>query len=170
MLATRPFAKRLGVLLLTSALVAPNIVACSTRSGATYTPDEAGTAMEVTRASILQSRAVVIEGLRSDQAAGWGTAVGATVAGAAAYGLTRADTPLGVAVTIIAAIGGALVGTIAEEQKNKWPGAEYILAQSDGTSKAIVQVLARDETIIPPGEQVAIIHGRKGFYRVVPVK
>jgi outer membrane lipoprotein SlyB len=113
---------------------------------------------------------VVIEGLRSDQAAGWGTAVGATVAGAAAYGLTRADTPLGVAVTIIAAIGGALVGTIAEEQKNKWPGAEYILDQSDGTQKAIVQVLARDEKIIPPGQQVAIIHGRKGFYRVVPVK
>jgi len=108
------------------------IAGCTFKGGSTYKPNETGTVMQVKRVNVVSSRKVVIEGLKDDQSVGWGTAVGATVAGAATYGLTKADTPLGVAVTIIAAIGGAMVGTIIEERKNRYPGAEYILATETG--------------------------------------
>ncbi len=162
--------KRAAFLLLTTALIVPSLPGCSTKSGATYTPDEAGSVMDVSRATVTHSRQVIIEGLKNDQAAGWGTIVGATVAGAGAYGLTRGDSPLGVAVTIIAAVGGALAGTLIEEQKNKWPGAEYILEQTSGKQIAVVQTLTSGEKIIPSGQSVVILHGKNGFIRVVPDK
>jgi len=164
------FAKRAAFLLLSTVLIAPALLGCSTKSGATYTPDEAGAVMDVSRASVTRSREVTIEGLNGDQAVGWGTVIGATVAGAGVYGLTKADSPLGVAVTIIAAIGGALAGTVIEEQTNKRQGAEYILDQKDGKPFAVVQTLTSGEEIIPAGTNVLIIHGKKGFIRVVPDK
>ena len=111
-----------------------------------------------------------IYSLLSHQTPAWGTAVGATVAAAGAYGLTRADTPLGIAVTIIAAVGGALAGTVVEEQKNKWQGIEYILQQNSGKEIAVVQTLTMGETIIPAGRSAIIHHGNNGFVRVVPDK
>lgn len=140
---------------------------CTYKSGSTYKPEEAGAAMDVTRAQVLKSRPVVIEGLKDGQAVGWGTVIGATVAGAATYGLTGADTPLGTAVTIIAAVGGALVGTLAEEQVNRRPGAEYVLEREDGRTLAVVQSLEKGSEILPAGTRVLILHGRRGFVRVV---
>jgi len=144
------------------------VTACSYRSGATYTPDEAGSVMQVRTGKVTSSRQVVIEGLNSQQAAGWGTVIGATVAGAAAYGLTQADTPLGVAVTIIAAVGGALAGTVVEEQKNRRPGAEYVIQPTSGESLAVVQSLTGDEKVLPPGTPVVVLYGKSGYVRVVP--
>lgn len=163
----RPAIRKASAALCMAALLGP-FAACATKSGATYNPAEAGHPMKVEEGRVLQSRAVVVEGLKGNQAAGWGTVVGATVAGAGAYGLTRADTPLGTAVTIIAAVGGALAGTIAEEQVNHHPGAEYIVKTSDGRSFGVVQVLQGDEKIIPPNSKVLILHGQQGFVRVVP--
>lgn len=162
--------RSLTAAVIVAALALPAVPGCSTKSGATYTPDEAGRTMEVRRGAVLQSRAVTIEGLKDGQQGGWGTMIGATVAGAGAYGLTGADTPLGVAVTIIAAVGGALAGTVLEEQKNKFPGAEYIVDPADGKSFGVVQTLTRDETIIPPGQKVLILYGKNNFVRVVPDK
>ncbi|HSR55452.1 MAG TPA: hypothetical protein VLN73_04385, partial [Alphaproteobacteria bacterium] len=123
---------------------------------------------KVKRVSVVSSRKVIIEGLKNDQAVGWGTAVGATVAGATAYGLTKADTPLGVAVTIIAAVGGALAGTVLEERKNRHPGAEYILQGDTGDPFAVVQAMGSDDEILPPGRRAVVLYGRGGFVRVVP--
>jgi outer membrane lipoprotein SlyB len=66
-------------------------------SGTTYTPNETGTIMRVEDASVLSSREVKISGLDNKQAAGWGTAIGAAVAGTSAYGITKTDNPAGVA-------------------------------------------------------------------------
>jgi hypothetical protein len=49
--------------------------------------------MPVEQARVVSSREVLIAGLDDKQAAGWGTAVGATIAGTAAYGITKADNP-----------------------------------------------------------------------------
>jgi outer membrane lipoprotein SlyB len=144
--------------------------ACAYKGASTYKPNETGTVMEVKRVTIVSSRKVVIEGLKDNQTVGWGTAIGATVAGAAAYGLTKADTPLGVAVTIIAAVGGALAGTVLEERKNRHPGAEYILQGEDGKPFAVVQALSGDDEVLGPGRRAAVLYGRGGFVRVVPEK
>lgn len=149
-------------------LIIMGITACAYKGGSTYKPNETGTVMEVKRVTIISSRKVIIEGLKDNQTVGWGTAVGATVAGAAAYGLTKADTPLGVAVTIIAAVGGALAGTVIEEQKNRHPGAEYILQGNDGKSFAVVQALGSGDEILKPGRRAVVIYGRGNFVRVVP--
>jgi outer membrane lipoprotein SlyB len=144
------------------------IAGCTFQSGSTYRPNETGTVMQVKRVNVVSSRKVVIEGLKGDQSVGWGTLVGATVAGAATYGLTEADTPLGVAVVIIAAIGGAMVGTIAEERKNRHPGAEYILQPETGNPFAVVQALGSDDKVLAKGRRAVVLYGRGGFVRVVP--
>lgn len=164
-------ARRPATLALAAMLAAAvPLAACTTKSASTYKPSEAGQAMDVSRATVLRSRPVVIEGLKEGQTVGWGAAIGAATAGAATYGLTEADTPLGVAVTIIAAIGGALAGTVAEEQLNRNPGAEYVLEPESGKTFAVVQTLTGDDKVLPPGEHVLVIQNRQGFYRVVPDK
>jgi outer membrane lipoprotein SlyB len=154
----------------TAAFMALAVVlsACSYRGESTYKPGEAGTVMKVERGIVTNARSVTIEGLKKDQAVGWGTVVGAGVAGAATYGLTGADTPLGVAVTIIAAIGGALVGTRVEELKNRHPGAEYIIKRDDGSTFGVVQALPNKESVLPKGRRVTVLYGRDGFVRVAP--
>ncbi len=146
---------------------APALTGCATRSAATYKPGEAGQVMRVERARIVTARTVTIEGLQGDRP-GWGTLIGATVAGAASYGLTGADTPLGQAVTIIAAVGGALAGTFIEEQKNRHPGAEYVLRGENGRDFAVVQTLQGAETMLPVGKEVVVLYGRDNFVRVAP--
>ncbi len=150
------------------AALAIGLAGCTFKSGSTYKPNETGTVMQVKRVTIISSRKVVIEGLKDDQSVGWGTFVGAAVAGAATYGLTKADTPLGVAVTIIAAIGGAMVGTIVEEQKNRHPGAEYILQTKTGNPFAVVQALGSGDNVLGKGRRAVVLYGRGGFVRVVP--
>jgi outer membrane lipoprotein SlyB len=143
--------------------------ACAYRSGTTYSPSETGAVMRVEPAQVVSSREVVISGLDNSQAAGWGTVVGATIAGAAAYGITGADNPAGVAVTIIAAVVGGLAGLAAEERRQTRPGAEYILRSGDGETIAVVQSLGSGEAILQPGVDVSLIHGARGYVRVVPV-
>lgn len=158
------FRKLVAVLI----MIFMGLTSCTYKSASTYKPNETGTVMEVKRVTIISSRKVIIEGLKENQTVGWGTAVGATVAGAAAYGLTEADTPLGVAVTIIAAVGGALAGTIIEEQKNRHPGAEYILQGKGEKPFAVVQALGDDDKILRPGRRAVVLYGRGNFVRVVP--
>ncbi|MDH3476043.1 MAG: hypothetical protein OEM59_20380 [Rhodospirillales bacterium] len=149
-------------------VIVVSLAGCAYKSASTYKPNETGTVMEVKRVTVISSRKVTIEGLKGDQTVGWGTLVGATVAGAAAYGLTEADTPLGVAVTIIAAVGGALAGTVIEEQKNRHPGAEYVLQGRSGKPFAVVQALGSGDPILGPGRRAVVLYGRGGFVRVVP--
>jgi outer membrane lipoprotein SlyB len=144
--------------------------ACAFRSGTTYAPEETGTVMRE-EAHVVSSREVVIAGLDNKQAAGWGTVVGgAMIAGAAAYGITEADNPPGVAITIIASVVGGLAGLAAEERRETRPGAEYILRDDSGKTFAVVQSLGGGETIYPPGTAVSLIHGSRGYVRVVPAE
>jgi outer membrane lipoprotein SlyB len=123
--------------------IAALLEACSYPSGTTYTPNETGTIMRVEDASVASSREVKISGLDNKQAAGWGTAIGAAVAGTSAYGITKADNPAGVAITVVAAIVGGLAGLAAEEFRETRNGGEYILRDEAGKTVAVVQSLAR---------------------------
>ena len=112
--------------------IAALVQACAFRTGTTYSPSETGAVMRVEPAQIVSSREVRISGLDNRQAAGWGTVVGATIAGTAAYGITRADNPAGVAVTIIADVVVGLAGLAAEELRQSRRGAEYVLRDEAG--------------------------------------
>jgi len=150
--------------------IAATVAACALQSGTTYAPGETGTVMRVEAARVVSSREVLISGLDSTQAAGWGSVVGATIAGAAAYGLTEADNPAGVAVTIIAVVVGGLAGLAGEERRQTRRGAEYILRDRDGETIAVVQSLGSGEEIHQPGADVSLIYGSRGYVRVVPVR
>lgn len=154
---------RYGVVL----LLALAIAGCAQKSQSTYFPDEAGKEMAVETATVVSQRKVTIKGLR-DNDGKWGTLVGATTAGSVAYGITEADNAAGVAVVIVAAVAGALAGTVADEYRNSSDGVEYILRKEDGQSVAVVQSINSDDEIVPPGSEVTIIRGRAGFVRVVP--
>jgi outer membrane lipoprotein SlyB len=148
--------------------IAAILAACSYRSGSTYTPSETGTVMRVEPAQIVSSRKVLISGLDDDQAAGWGTAIGAALAGTAAYGITKANNPADVAITVIAAIVGGLAGLAAEEHRETRDGAEYILRDDSGKTMAVVQSLGSGDKIYPPGSRVSLIYGSRNYVRVVP--
>jgi outer membrane lipoprotein SlyB len=150
--------------------IAATVAACALQSGTTYAPGETGTVMRVEPARVVSSREVLISGLDNPQAAGWGTVVGATIAGAAAYGLTEADNPAGVAVTIIAMVVGGLAGLAGEERRQTRRGAEYILRDRDGETIAVVQSMGSGEEIHQPGTDVSLIFGSRGYVRVVPVR
>jgi outer membrane lipoprotein SlyB len=150
--------------------IAATVAACASQSGTTYAPGETGTVMRVEAARVVSSREVLISGLDNTQAAGWGTVIGATIAGAAAYGLTEADNPAGVAVTIIAMVVGGLAGLAGEERRQTRRGAEYILRDRDGETIAVVQSMGSGEEIHQPGTDVSLIFGSRGYVRVVPVR
>lgn len=148
-------------------MLALAVAACAQKSQSNYFPDEAGRAMPVETATVVSQRKVTIRGLRDDEVS-WGAVVGATTAGAAAYGITEADNPAGIAVTIVAVVAGALAGTVADEYRQGSDGVEYILTNENGKKFAVVQSIASSDEIVSPGTEVVIIRGRKGFVRVVP--
>ena len=123
--------------------------ACSFPSGTTYTPNETGTVMRVEDARVVSSREVKISGLDNQQAAGWGTAIGAALAGTTAYGITKANNPADVAITVVAAIVGGIAGLSAEEFRETRSGAEYVLRDDSGKTSAVVQSLGSGEKIYP---------------------
>jgi outer membrane lipoprotein SlyB len=154
--------------LIAAVAIAAALEACSHPSVTTYTPSETGTLMRVQDARIVSSRAVAISGLDNEQAAGWGTAIGAAIAGTSAYGITKADNPAGVAITVVAAIVGGLAGLAAEEYRETRKGAEYILRDDSGKTSAVVQSLGSGEKIFSPGTRVSLIYGARNYVRVVP--
>jgi len=115
-------------------------------------------------------REILISGLDNKQAVGWGTAIGATLAGTAAYGIAKANNPADVAITVVAAIVGGLAGLAAEEHRETRQGAEYILRDDSGQTSAVVQSLGSGENIYPPGTRVSLIYGARNYVRVVPAQ
>jgi outer membrane lipoprotein SlyB len=153
--------------LLITLMVLPVITACASRTQSNYHRDEIGEIMAVEDVWIISSRMVRIEGL-GDKRPGWGAAVGATVAGASAYGITQADNPAGVAITIVALVGGALAGQFFDEKINSELGVEYILDKPAGNKIAIVQAVESAEEMLPARTPALLIRGKSGYYRVIP--
>ena len=153
--------------LLITLMVLPLITACASRTQSNYHRDEIGEIMAVEDVWIISSRMVRIEGL-GDKRPGWGAAVGATVAGASAYGITQADNPAGVAITIVALVGGALAGQFFDEKIKSQLGVEYILDKPAGNKVAIVQAVESAEEMLPARIPALLIRGKSGYYRVIP--
>lgn len=148
-------------------IIIPVISACASRSQSNYYADEVGEIMAIEDVWIVSSRMVKIEGL-GDKRPGWGAAVGATVAGASAYGITQADNPAGVAITIIALVGGALAGQFFDEKLKSELGVEYILDKPAGDKIAVVQAVESAEEMLPANTSALLMRGKNGYYRVIP--
>lgn len=153
--------------LLITLILLPVITACASRTQSNYHRDEIGEIMTVEDVWIISSRMVRIEGL-GDKRPGWGAAVGATVAGASAYGITQADNPAGVAITIVALVGGALAGQFFDEKIKSELGVEYILDKPAGNKIAIVQAVESAGEMLPARTPALLIRGKSGYYRVIP--
>lgn len=161
----RPYSLKLFVLI---AICLPLLYACASRSQSSYYASEVGETMAIEDVWIQSSRLVEIEGLDESGRPGWGTAVGATVAGATAYGITESDNPAGVAITIIALVGGAIAGQFLEEKIKSSLGVEYILRKEDGDKIAVVQAIKNESERLPSGTYASLIRGSRGYVRVVP--
>ena len=155
-------------LFLLIALLLPLLHACASRSQSSYYTSEVGSVMAIEDVRILSSRMVKIEGLNDNKRPGWGAAVGATVAGASAYGITESDNPAGVAITIIALVGGALAGQFFDEKIKSTLGVEYILLKENGDKVAVVQSVDNKGERIPAGQYASLLRGSHGYVRVVP--
>jgi outer membrane lipoprotein SlyB len=148
-------------------IMLPVISSCASRSQSNYYRDEVGEIMAIEDVWIISSRMVTIEGL-GDKRPGWGAAVGATVAGASAYGITQADNPAGVAITIIALVGGALAGQFIDEKLKSQLGVEYILDKPNGHKIAVVQAVKKADEQLPANTPALLMRGKSGYYRVIP--
>lgn len=145
----------------------PLVTACASQSQSNYYADEVGEIMAIEDVWIISSRMVKIEGL-GDKRPGWGAAVGATVAGASAYGITQADNPAGVAITVIALVGGALAGQFFDEKIKSELGVEYILDKPTGDKIAVVQAVESADEMLPAKTPALLLRGKNGYYRVIP--
>ncbi len=154
--------------LLIMVLILPLLSACASRSQANYYADEVGSIMSIEDVWVVSSRLVKIEGLGQNRRPGWGAAIGATVAGATAYGITEADNPAGVAITIIALIGGAIAGQFIDEKANSELGVEYILDRENGDKIAVVQAVENKDEMLPPRTAAVLMRANDGYVRVVP--
>ena len=156
---------RLFIILL---VLVPFITACASRSQSSYYNSEVGSEMSVENVHIISSRMVKIDGLNDKNRPGWGAAVGATVAGAGAYGITRSDNPAGTALTIIALVGGAIAGQFLDEKAKSSLGVEYILRKQNGEHTAVVQTVKSAKDRLPAGTNALLIHSADGYVRVSP--
>lgn len=154
--------------LLVMLLILPLLSACASRSQANYYADEVGSVMAIEDVWVVSSRLVKIQGLGENRRPGWGAAVGATVAGATAYGITEADNPAGVAITIIALIGGAIAGQFVDEKAKSELGVEYILNKENGDKIAVVQAVEDKDEMLAARTPAVLIRGNDGYVRVVP--
>jgi outer membrane lipoprotein SlyB len=154
--------------LLLSLLLGISLVGCATRSQTNYFASETGQQLPVEDVVILSSRLVTIEGLTDDKRPGWGAAVGAAVAGATAYGVTKSDNPAGVAITIVAAIGGAIAGQFIDEKSKSTLGAEYLVLKENGDKVIVVQSIENQSDMLPKNTAASMIGGKYNFVRVVP--
>lgn len=150
-------------------IVLISMYGCADKKTAVYSPDEAGTVMQTRPGILLSYRNVVISGLQRDKEY-WGSIIGGIVAGAATYGLTEGDTPLGEAAIIIAVVGGAIAGTALEELRNTSDGVEYTIKTDDGETVVIVQAISNESDIIPENTSINIIYSVDGYVRVTPTK
>jgi outer membrane lipoprotein SlyB len=160
--------KKITQTLLLSLFIISFVSACASRSQSNYYTSEVGQQLAVEDVTIISSRLVTIEGLSDKKRPGWGTAVGAAVGGAAAYGVTEGDNPAGVAITIIAAIGGAIAGQFIDEKSKSSLGAEYLIRKANGEKVIIVQSVEDEADIIADNSPASMIGGSYGYVRVVP--
>jgi len=148
---------------LATALVAASVlvVGCSHPSQTTYEGSEAGRIQNTKQATVVSVRDVQIKG---GENTGLGAVAGGAAAGTVANAATKGDKRL--PATVIAALAGAGLGYLIEDESRSRQGFEYVLRMPDGRLVTLVQNRTPKEQPIPAGEEVLIQQGRD-FTRIV---
>lgn len=117
------------------------------KSGDTYSRDEARRVQNVQLGTVEGSRAIKIEGTKSAVGAGAGTIVGAIAGSSVGQGKGSA------VGSVLGAVGGGVVGAAAEEGFTRQDGVEITIRLENGRLISVVQ--AGNEQF-KPGDKVRI--------------
>lgn len=140
------------------------LAACTHPSGDTYSGGDVGRITDTSQATVVSARPVDIKG-------GENRGIGAVAGGVAAGSVAAAAVDkrgAEAAATIAAALAGAGLGWLIEDEARSRKGIEYVLRREDGEVVTLVQNRGKDEDPIEPGTDVLIQHGRE-YTRIVPV-
>lgn len=134
------------------------VAGCASRtSSQVYSREQAQRQMSVYYGTVLAVSPVVIEGTRS----GLGTVAGGVIGGIA--GNTVGGGHGRALATAAGAIGGALLGTVVEEDATRTQGLELTVEMDNGEIIAVVQAA---DTQFYVGDRVRIVRGTGGMIRV----
>lgn len=151
--------RKLAVSLL-SILLLGGVTGCySSRSGTTFSRDEALHGMQVYEGTIESVQAGRIEGTQTPIGAIAGGVLGG-VAGSSVGGGSGKD------IAVVAgALGGAALGALAEEGFTSKKAISVTVKYDDGRQEAIVQ---EDDMVLQPGQRVRVLVSSDGRKRVQP--
>lgn len=145
--------KRAMVLAVCAVLVA----GCGTPNADRYGTAEVGRTIEVTRATVIASRLVEVEGENSPIGPAAGGALGGAGMG---WGLQSGW------AAVIGAVLGAGVGYLSQQAVTSREGIEYTLQLADGRTVVLVQNRSGEELPIANGTPVLVQRG-SGYARVM---
>ena len=149
---------RLLITVLILIMAGSMLTACaSSRSGQVYTRDQARHEMQVNYGTVLDVRAVQIEGTKSGAGAVAGGVTGGVLGSMVGGGKGRL---LG---AVIGALGGAAGGALAEEEITRRQGVEVTVELDTGQ---IITVVQEADMQFSPGERVRVLRANDGSSRV----
>ncbi len=141
--------KQTNIFLLLGMLVAVGGCA-SSKSGDTYSRDEARQVQYVQMGTVEASRPIKIEGTKSAIGAGAGTIVGAIAGSSTGQGKGSA---IG---SVLGAVAGGVVGAAAEEGLTRENGVEVTVRLENGRIISVVQAGTEQ---FKPGDKVRVLEG-----------
>ncbi len=131
-------------------LLAAALAGCATSSPDVVSRGDAQRLATVTDATVLSVRPVVIDGTQGGGGAAAGAVIGG-VGGASVGGRREA-----VAVGVLAAVAGAVVGNAIERVGTREDALEIMVQMSNGERRAIVQ--AKGNESFNPGDAVLLVN------------
>lgn len=120
--------------------------------GDVYSREEAQRTMYVQWATVVSTKAVVIEGDRSNA----GKVAGGLIGGAAGYGVTQSSTRA--VTTAVGAVAGAVAGQAIEEKATRAQGLELTVKMDNGETIIIVQEVKSVNDFVA-GDRVKLVSG-----------
>ena len=144
---------RFGILICLALLMAG---CASSRSGDTYSRDEARRAMSVQEGTLVAVRLVKLEGTKS----GVGTVSGAVAGGIG--GSTVGQGKGSAIATVVGVVVGGLVGSAVEEGMTRESAWELTINLDGGRKIVVVQAVGEDKFVA--GERVRVIQGGGSFF------
>jgi outer membrane lipoprotein SlyB len=150
---------RCAFLMVSTALL---VAACASSNRDTYSKQDVGRSMEMTRGTVVSARPVHIQG----ESSGLGAAAGGIAAGTIGYSTIGSDSGAAIAGVLLG-IAGAVVGALVEQAVTSESGTEYTVQMNDGRTITIVQNEDGAGETIAAGTPV-LVQWAGEYSRVIP--
>lgn len=143
-----------ATVVLVALLAGGGLVACSTHSADTYSRDELGKAMTLSRGTVLAVREVKVEG----NTYGVGMAAGAVMGGAGGSMASSSDATVRVIGAVGGAVLGGLLGMLIEQGITADTAMEVVVQLDSGKTQAYVEKI---EDPLVPGDRVVVMNSER---------